>query len=207
MNPTAFWDRIAPKYARQPIRDMKSYEYTLGRTRSYLGSGDRVLELGCGTGSTAIRLADGVARYTATDVSAGMIAEARIKQTPDNLELLTAGWSEPRLLDREYDAVLALNLLHLLRDMPSVLRRVHSLLEPGGLFISKTTVAPARPPLWFPLLRIGLPLLHLTGRVPFVAFRTIGEHDAMITAAGFQIVETFDGSGAVPSRYVVARKT
>ncbi|WP_300037004.1 class I SAM-dependent methyltransferase [uncultured Roseobacter sp.] len=207
MTQTAFWDRIAPKYARQPIRDVESYEYTLGRTRSYLGPQDRVLELGCGTGATAILLAESVARYTATDVSAGMIAEAQVRQSPDTLDFVTAAWSSPRLLDREYDAVLALNLLHLLPDLATVLRRVHTLLEPGGLFISKTTVAPAgRAPLWFPLLRAALPVLRLFGRVPWVAFRPAAEHDALIEAAGFRIVETFDGTGQIPSRYIVARK-
>ena len=204
---TAFWDRIAPKYARQPIRDVKSYEYTLGRTRSYLGAQDRVLELGCGTGGTAVLLAGGVERYTATDVSPGMIAEANARQAPENLGFVTAGWSEPRLLDREYDAVLAFNLLHLLPDLPTVLRRINTLLEPGGVFISKTTVAPAAGvPLWFPLLRVALPVLRLFGRVPWVAFRPAAEHDAMIEAAGFRIIETFDGTGHVPARFVVARK-
>ena len=45
-----FWDKIAPKYAKDPINDVASYEYTLGRTLSYLTEDDSVLELGCGTG-------------------------------------------------------------------------------------------------------------------------------------------------------------
>ena len=66
---TLFWDRIAPKYAKSPVRDQQAYEATLARTRSYLGAEDKVLELGCGTGSTALILADAVAEYTATDLS------------------------------------------------------------------------------------------------------------------------------------------
>jgi len=31
-----FWDRVAQKYAKSPIRDMPAYELTLERTQFYL---------------------------------------------------------------------------------------------------------------------------------------------------------------------------
>jgi len=45
-----FWDKVAPKYAKDPISDVASYEYTLDRTASYLSPDNRVLELGSKTG-------------------------------------------------------------------------------------------------------------------------------------------------------------
>ncbi|MBB5050595.1 cyclopropane fatty-acyl-phospholipid synthase-like methyltransferase [Afipia massiliensis] len=53
-----FWDRSSRKYAVSAIADQAGYERTLDRTRALLGPNDRVLELGCGTGTTALRLAD-----------------------------------------------------------------------------------------------------------------------------------------------------
>ncbi len=53
-----FWDRISRKYAQDAIADQAGYERTLARTRERLPPDSRVLELGCGTGSTALRLAD-----------------------------------------------------------------------------------------------------------------------------------------------------
>ena len=47
-----FWDKIAPKYAADPIKDMESYELTLNKTRGYLRPSDQVLEIGAGTGSS-----------------------------------------------------------------------------------------------------------------------------------------------------------
>ena len=74
-----FWDRIARKYAADPIKDMDGYARTLDRTRHYLRGTDVVLELGCGTGTTALWLAPHVSRMVATDLSGEMIAIAREK--------------------------------------------------------------------------------------------------------------------------------
>ena len=71
-----FWDRSSRKYAERTISDQVGYELTLDRTRALLRSGDSVLELGCGTGTTALRLAGGVREYLATEISSGMIAIA-----------------------------------------------------------------------------------------------------------------------------------
>src|SRR5262245_39379912 len=71
-----FWDRSSRKYAMRAIPDQAAYERTLDRTRALLGPGNLVLELSCGTGTTALRLASGVQDYLATDISAAMIAIA-----------------------------------------------------------------------------------------------------------------------------------
>lgn len=57
-----FWDRIARKYASDPIKDTAGYERTLARTRELLTHTDTVLEIGCGTGTTALKLAPSVQR-------------------------------------------------------------------------------------------------------------------------------------------------
>lgn len=63
-----FWNRVARRYARAKIGDPQGYERSLERTRALLGPGDRVLELGCGTGMTALRLAGSVQAYLATAI-------------------------------------------------------------------------------------------------------------------------------------------
>ena len=49
-----FWDKIADKYSKQPIADEASYQKKLNITQDYFKPDMKVLEFGCGTGSTAI---------------------------------------------------------------------------------------------------------------------------------------------------------
>ena len=72
-----FWDKIAKKYAGQPIGDEEAYQKKLEKTREYLTPETEVFELGCGTGSTALLHAPYVKHIHATDISSAMIAIAR----------------------------------------------------------------------------------------------------------------------------------
>lgn len=135
-----FWDRTSRAYARGAVADQAGYERTLDRTRALLGPGDRVLELGCGTGTTALRLAGDVQSYLATDISAGMIAIAEEKRAAAPVPALAFRTATAEALAPEvgpFDAVLGFNYLHLVRDLPGTLRRIHALLAAEGLFISK----------------------------------------------------------------------
>jgi len=115
-----FWDRIAVKYAADPIADMAGYELTLRRVQNLLSTDKAVLEIGCGTGTTALRLAPFTRRLLATDLSAGMIAIAHEKlaaQPVPQLSFAVADADAPVAGAGEYDLVLAFNLLHLVADL------------------------------------------------------------------------------------------
>jgi SAM-dependent methyltransferase len=49
-----FWDKRADKYSQRPIADETTYQKKLEITRKYFREDMEVLEIGCGTGSTAI---------------------------------------------------------------------------------------------------------------------------------------------------------
>ena len=51
-----FWDRIAERYSKSPVADEAAYQKKLQVTREYFRPDMEVLEIGCGTGSTAIVL-------------------------------------------------------------------------------------------------------------------------------------------------------
>jgi len=187
-----FWDRIARKYAADPIKDMEGYARTVDRTRHYLRATDTVLELGCGTGTTALQLAAHVFRIVATDLSGEMIAIAREKAAAaacGNAEFAVAtpehaadGVPWP---DGSFDAVLAFNLWHLVADRASALAQVHRVLKPGGLFVSKTPCLAEMNP----LIRLAVPVMQLVGKAPYVAVFSAAALEREIEAAGFAIVE------------------
>ncbi len=200
-----FWDRIAPKYARTPIKNMDAYEQTLDRTRAWLKAEDRVLELGCGTGTTALRLAPAVTRITGTDISPAMIGIAQDKATKEGAENASfrAG-SVPEALAGagETDAILAFNLLHLVRDLPGTLDAIRGKLQPGQHFISKTPSLGGRP-----LIRAVVAAMRAIGKAPYVGFVRPEELEDMIRQAGFEIVETGDYPARPKNHFIIARAT
>ena len=162
---TGFWDAIAAKYAKGAVADMAGYEKTLKRIGELLSRDDQVLELGCGTGSSALRLAPLVGRYTATDLSPAMIAIARDKlaDSPvDNLEFAAATAESILAPDQGYDTVIGLNYLHLVADLPQTLGSISALLKPGGKFITKTPCIGEMNV----FIRMAIPLMRLVGKAP-----------------------------------------
>ena len=201
-----FWDRVARKYARDPIKDMAGYTRTLESTRQRLRETDTVLELGCGTGTTALSLAPAVARIVGTDVSGEMIAIAREKAGAlgcENSEFEVASADHAFRADGAFDAVLAFNVLHLIADRSAALQQAVRALKPGGLFISKTPCLSEMNP----LLRLAVPVARLVGKAPHVAFFSALELQREIEGAGFEIVERArHGSGRKDARiFIVAR--
>lgn len=201
-----FWDRTARKYARDPIKDMAGYTRTLESTRRRLRPSGTVLEMGCGTGSTALALAPGVARLVGTDVSGEMIAIAREKANAQgcrNVEFVVAAAARSADAGPVFDAVLAFNLLHLVADRATVLHQALRALKPGGLFITKTPCLAEMTP----LLRLAVPVARLVGKAPQVAFFSARALQREIEGAGFDVIETArHGSGRRDPRiYIVAR--
>lgn len=127
----AFWNRFADRYAARPIKDVPAYEAMLADVAARLRPEDRVLEIGCGTGGTAIRLAAGVSQYVATDFSAEMIRIAKGKAAPPTLRFQLAEATE--VPERSpFTAICAFNVLHLVDDLPGLLRRLRDGLAPDG---------------------------------------------------------------------------
>lgn len=204
-----FWDKIAPKYARDPIKDMESYELTLAKTRGHLRPDHTVLEIGAGTGSTALLLAGDCGSITATDLSEKMLEVGRERAWNEGVGNITFEVRRAEdMPEGPFDAVLAHNILHLVEDLPAVLGRAHAVLKPGGLLISKTFVKPkGGVNLLYRVMKVVLPLMQALGKAPFVAFHTREDFEAAHQAAGFEIVESGHFPAGQERLYTVARKT
>ncbi len=203
MNTAAFWDKAAPGYAARPIRNREAYAHTLARTQSYLTASDHMLELGCGTGGTALEHTPHVARITATDISPAMIEIARAKPQPrGNITFLTATLENDGIPAGPFDVVTGFNILHLLPDPAAGIRDIARLVKPGGLFISKTPCLAGR----YSLLKPVIGAMRLVGKAPRVHFLSTAGLERAITQAGFEIIETGDFPKSPPSHFIVARR-
>ena len=202
----AFWDGVAERYSARPIDNVPAYELTMERVRHYLQPEDRVLEVGCGTGSTALLLAPHLGHIWASDISGEMLRigkQKAEKQGAANVTFLHGDLFADNLAsEAPYDRILAFNLLHLVEDLPASIARLHGLLKPGGLLISKT------PCLSGVYLFLAVPIffMRLVGKAPPVTHISQTRLHAMMTDAGFEIEESSSFLKAKVSRFIVARK-
>ena len=198
-----FWDRVAPGYSNKPVTDMESYARKLAATQALMRPNMKILEFGCGTGSTALEHAPHVAHIDATDVSAEMIAIGLNKAHSAGIDNINFRQASVEEFDEStnYDMVLALNLIHLLKDRKAVLEKVNRLLKPGGLFISSTVCLADR--MWY--LRPVIPMLQWLGKAPYVEFLSAKDFLDEVAVAGFEIQEYWT-HGRAKSLFLIARK-
>lgn len=122
-----------------------------------MARGLRVLEVGAGTGATsaeALAVLD-MARcqYTFSDVSSSFLSLARERfATMSGLSWRTFDLESERSLatfgESRFDVIVAANVVHATRDIAASLRRLRSLLAPGGRLLLLEVV---KPQLWLDL--------------------------------------------------------
>jgi len=142
------WDRMAQPYQRELDRCFATVvDGVVARAR--LHAGERVLDLGTGTGSIAIRAAalvgDG-SHVTGVDISREMLALARERASALGLGNVTfrEGRAEAIPVDSSLlDAALAsLSLMYVI-DRAAAAREIARVLRPGGRFVAAVWAAPA----------------------------------------------------------------
>jgi ubiquinone/menaquinone biosynthesis C-methylase UbiE len=186
----AFWDGAAARYSKSAIADMASYEKKLELTRGYFTPESEVLEIGCGTGSTALLHAPYVKHIRATDISENMLTIAREKAEAAGISNVTfecASVDELTVPDGSLDIALALSILHLLPNRREVIARIHRMLKPGGYFVTSTVCLSDG----YGFLKLILPFMQWIGKAPYVDFITAKQLEDDFSAAGFRVAENW----------------
>jgi trans-aconitate methyltransferase len=145
--------------------------------------GERVLDLGCGTGHLTARLAEVGAAVVGLDHSADMLAQAR--SAYPHLEFVQ-GDARDFAFARPFDAVFSNAVLHWIREPAAVIRCMRDALRPGGRFVAelggrgnvRAIVAAMRGAAG----RLGL---RLDG--PLWYFPSVGEYAGLLESAGLEV--------------------
>ncbi|WP_242660975.1 class I SAM-dependent methyltransferase [Mycobacterium alsense] len=103
----------------------------------------RVLDVGCGAGAFAARLASRTERVDAVDRSAAMISAAR-RRAPANVTCVHADVLELPLPGEHYDAIVSNTALHHL-PLADALRHLAPALRPGGVLAAVVLPRPDLP--------------------------------------------------------------
>jgi len=201
-----FWDKTAERYAKSPVSDEATYQKKLAETQSFFTPNMRVLEFGCGTGTTAIHHAPHVQHIDAIDISENMLEIGRGKAREAGVENITFTRGTLTEFNAEtggLDAVLGLNVIHLLPDRQAVIAEVVRILKPGGIFVS-STVCLANSYLRF--IKLAVPLGKLLGFMPDVFVLSEAELVVEFTNAGFVIERQWHHGKKGIGVFMVARK-
>lgn len=201
---SAFWDKVAERYSRKPVADEAAYQKKLRVTREYFRPDMQVLEIGCGTGSTALAHAPFVRHLRATDISSKMIEIAKDKAAAEKIDNVTfeaASIDDLNVADQSLDAVLALSVLHLLEDRDEAIAKAYKMLKEGGVFVT-STVCLGDTMKFFKL--IG-PIGRFLGLIPLVKVFTVQELVDSLIEAGFTIDYQWQPDRGKPV-FIVAKK-
>ncbi len=201
---TKFWDKIAERYSKRPVADEVSYQKKLEITQEYLKPSMEVIELGCGTGSTAIIHAPYVKHIRAIDCSSKMIEIAKRKADSKNIQNITferSSIDELNINDQSVDVVLALSILHLLENKERVVKKVYDMLKPGGIFISSTICLEDE----LKWLKLIAPVGQFFGLMPMVKFFTEKDLKNCLVAQGFEMEHVWK-PGKGKAVFIVSKK-
>jgi arsenite methyltransferase len=202
-----FWDRLAEEYAKKPVANPDAFERKIAITTSRMSPSDVVLDIGCGTGSLALRLAPHAAHVHGLDVSGEMVRIATGKaraQAVDNVTFHTGSWDESfaAFEDASLDGICAYSLLHLVEDRPAALARIHRCLKPGGFFVSSTVCLGESWVPYRPILRV----MRWLGKAPMVKSFSKQTLEDEIRRAGFVEIEHPDVGAEATIAFTVATK-
>lgn len=204
MTQQAFWNRMADRYAAQPVADETAYQTKLAATRRLLRPDMELFEFGCGTGSTALIHSANVKHIRAVDFSERMIEIAKGKADKagtSNVTFEVGSIENVELPPERLDMVLGMSILHLLKNKEAAIAKVFRALKPGGYFVTSTACLADM----MPLIRYLAPLGNRLGLLPHLDVMTRPQLRSAMEAAGFAVEHEW-----LPNRkaavFIIARK-
>lgn len=195
------FDAVAPTYDRtNDVLSLGQDRIWRNKVRSAVAaeSGQSILDLAAGTGTSSVSFLKPGVRVVASDFSEGMLAEGR-KRHPQ-LEFVYADATNLPFKDGEFHATTISFGLRNVVDVPKALSEMHRVTKPGGRIVIcefSKVAAPLRP-LYALYLKVFMPIVAKLATVNPAAYDYLGESiaawpnqqklAAMISEAGFERV-------------------
>jgi trans-aconitate 2-methyltransferase len=149
------------------------------------GPGERILDLGCGTGHLTNKIAEAGAEVVGIDNSQAMIEQAR-KNFP-RLRFEIADGTDFRF-DEPFDAVFSNAAIHWMRDPAAVAASIYRALKPGGRFVAefggKGNLKAIKTALHNASAAAGYAV---SDDVAFRYYPSIGEYATLLEGQGFRV--------------------
>ena len=147
-------------------------------------AGERILDLGCGTGHLTAQIAARGAEVIGLDRSAEMIATARRNYPRLRFEVADA---ERWRFDEPFDAVFSNAAIHWMKDQPAVAASVYQALRPGGRFVAEFggqgNIRSIETALRQAIQQAG----YAVSDEPYYYFPTVGEYASLLEGSGFRV--------------------
>ncbi|MCJ8314457.1 MAG: class I SAM-dependent methyltransferase [Saccharospirillaceae bacterium] len=179
-----FWEKIAHRYNKQPIKNEQAYQTKLTKTKQYYNKNSKILEIGCGSGDTAIYHAPNIKHYLAVDYCQSFIQIGTAKALDiKNLSFIQCSVEQLDMKSLDFDITLAMSLFHLVENPGQLIQKIYDNLPENGLLISSTTCIKNMP---F-YISWMLPVIFKLGLAPKVMVFTSDELINMIKKSGFKI--------------------
>jgi trans-aconitate methyltransferase len=148
-------------------------------------AGDRILDLGCGTGALTRRIADAGAAVVGIDASPAMIEQARLNFPSLEFEVVDAlsmQFTEP------FDAIFSNAALHWMQPPQTVAARMFAAIKPGGRLVLEMGGKGNVSAILSAAIAAGQSVgIDLTPMIEINYFPGIGEYAGVLERAGFTV--------------------
>jgi phosphatidylethanolamine/phosphatidyl-N-methylethanolamine N-methyltransferase len=195
-----FWEKNANRYDRSMVLLGGPLPRTVELVAQSVRGAGRVLEVASGTGLVSKGIAPVVGELLATDYAAAMVerTRARVGHLP-NVRCEVRDVYALGEADGSFDAVVAVNVLHLLPDLAGGLTAMRKVLRPGGRLVVPTYCHAQDT--WARVVSSALALVSFPGQRRF----DLDGLAAAVEAAGFCIEQKVLVAGLLPIGFVSAR--
>jgi demethylmenaquinone methyltransferase/2-methoxy-6-polyprenyl-1,4-benzoquinol methylase len=163
------------------------------RIASHIQKGDRVLDIGCGTGALTIRAAHRGASVMGIDINPQMLdmakRRARERGVLKNVTFLEMGVGELDTITEQYDVIMSGLCFSELTEgeLDFTVRHAKRLLRQGGLFLIADEVRPRNILKRIASLIIRFPLVIITYLLTQTTTRAVHQLPEKVKEAGFEI--------------------